>query len=188
MTKYRVAFNDETKVATILEMDGDLPEGSADVGEFNASAVSPNPTDSSIQHILTLLQRHGKDTTGVTVVRQPVTEVVDNSDAPPIEENMKAIADAVPEKNRDIGVDEDVTLLDGSSKGHTFTSSDDSIVKVSKSGKATGLKAGTATVDVKDAEGNTNQIVITVREATDGTIPALEGNTNGSDAKEAATA
>ncbi len=187
MTQYRVAFNDDTKVATILEMDGALPEGSAEVGLFNATAVSPNPTDASIQHILTLLQRHGKDTTGVTVQREPLAEVVENSDALPIEENMKPIADAVPDKNHDIGIDENVTLLEGSNKGYTFVSSDESIVKVSKTGKATGVAAGTANVNMKDADGNTNQVVITVRETTDGSIKAIESSKDGSDAKEAAT-
>jgi hypothetical protein len=203
MTHYAVAFNRETKVATILNEGSPAPDGSEMVGRFNASAVSPNPTDASTQHVLNMLYRHGiEDTTGVTVVRGEPGDVLTEADAgvmstgnanldPPggSGEGTEPGKETAQPQTSELAVGDFIDLVDGTTKGMEFDVSDEEIVKLDKrNGKVSALKAGTATVTVKDKDGNTNQVVITVREPAAPAGETGSGEGSGADAKEAITA
>jgi hypothetical protein len=167
MTAYRVAFNADTQVATILLPGHDLPSGAKEVGELNISSVSPNPTDVSTQHVSTMLQRKGfSDLNNLTVEidREPVTEVIDQEDLPSTEENGEGLETDVLPSTLDLGAGESHDLVAGSTTGMKFSSSDEDVVKIGRGGSVKALKAGTATVTVTNKAGTSNDVVVTVRE------------------------
>jgi hypothetical protein len=187
MSVYKVAFNEETKVATIFGVDGKLPEGSKEIGEFNSTATMPNPTDASIQHIHAMLYRAGvTNPQEVTVEREPVTEVIERQGLVPATETGETMAASITPTEHELAVGETIDIVDGSTKGYTFDIVEGAdLVKLDKrNAEVTAQGPGTARIKVaNEKEGIANEVVITVREAD-----APEGgpdSQNGSDAGEA---
>lgn len=166
MTMYRVAFDEGNAIAHIIGENASLPEGTREIGQFNATAVSPNPTDASIQHIHGMLYRAGvSDPTKITVKNEPIGEVIERREQPTATEMGEQLAQNVPPATAEIGVDESADLIDGSAKGYTFTISDEEVLKLDKrNGKITGLKPGTAIVTMTNGEGTATEVTVTVRE------------------------
>lgn len=168
MTMYRVAFNRDAKVAHIIGQGAELPEGAEDLGQFNASAVAPNPTDASIQHIHGMLYRAGvSDPSQITVTHEPVTDVIERRDQSTATEMGGSMAEVVVPATLELAVGEAVDILNGKpGKGTKFASADESIAKVSSKGTVTGVAAGGTTVTVtNEKDGSANEVVITVSEA-----------------------
>lgn len=195
MTIYKVAYNAEAKVARIIGQDSTLAEGFELIGEFKATAVSPNPTDASTQHIHNMLYRAGvTDPSSITIEREPVTEVAAHQELTPATETGQRIEETLPREPEllSLTVGESVDLVAGSTKGLTFDvdteGADDGVVKLDKrNAKVTALAAGTTTVTMtNEKEGTADKVVITVREAA--APSGAEGSQSGSDASEAGSA
>jgi hypothetical protein len=185
MTQYRIAFNPETQVAHILLPGHDLPDGSDEVGEFNASATGPTPTDASMQHVTTMLQRKGYtnlDRLTIEVMREPVVEVIEQEDLPGGNENGEGLETAIIPTEMSIGVGESRKLTETKVTGRTFTSSDEDVVKVSKAGELKGLKAGSATITVNSKNGTPNEVLVTVGEAAPAAFAGVGGSTEANEA------
>lgn len=186
MTQYTIGYDAASQEATILLPGHELPKGAADVGVLDISSVGPNPTDLSTQHITTMLQRKGftdLDHLTVRVSREPVKDVIEQDEMNPGSSNGEGLENAVLPKTLSLTVGSKHDLVEGSTTGFKFATSDDSVVKVGRGGNLTALKAGSATVTVTNKAGLANDVVITVAEAAPST-----GATEQQDAKEAEAA